>query len=111
MQIDFDIFDSLCSEKGKSQSAAAEEAGVSKNAIGRWRSGEVIPSKASIKKIADYFGVSVNHLLGVENKKNPATDEGNGISEKKAGLIKKVMQMSDDELEKLEMLLRIVESK
>ena len=109
MQIDFEIFDRLCAEHGKSQSAAAEEAGVSKNAIGRWRCGEVIPSKSSVKKMADYFGVSVGYLQGKE--KNPATDDGNGMSKAKADIVKKVMQMSDDELEKLDILLRIVESK
>lgn len=110
MQIDFEIFDSLCSEKGKSQSAAAVEAGVSKNAIGRWRSGEVIPSKASVKKIADYFGVSVGYLQGAEQK-NPDTKTGTGMSKTKEDLLQRVMQMSDDELQKLELLLQIVESK
>ena len=109
MQIDFDVFDALCAESGKSQSAAAEEAGVSKNAIGRWRCGEVTPSKSSVKKIADYFGVSVGYLLG--NEKNPATETGNGMSKAKADIVKRVMQMSDAELEKFELLLRIVESK
>ena len=110
MQIDFDVFDRLCFEKGKSPSTAAKEAGVSKNAIGRWRSGEVVPSKPSVKKIAEYFGVPVDVLLGREQK-NPVTENGNGISKAKSELIEKVMRMSDEELERLNLLLQVVESK
>ena len=53
----------------------------------------------------------MDSLLGVEQQKNPATDNGNGISEAKSKLLQKVMQMSDEELQKLELLLQIVESK
>ena len=63
MQIDFDIFDRLCVERGKSQSAVGDESGVSKNAIGRWRRNETNPSRASIAKLAAYFGVSIDTLL------------------------------------------------
>jgi transcriptional regulator with XRE-family HTH domain len=82
--------------------------GLSKSSSQKWA--QSLPTAPALKKLAEYFEVSTDYLLGVEQK-NPATENGNGISEKKAGLIKKVMQMSDDELEKLEMLLRIVESK
>jgi len=111
VQIDFDIFDRLCTEKGKSQSAAAEEAGVSKNAIGRWRSGEVVPSKASVKKIADYFGVSVGYLLGDEKQKNPATENDSGISKEKSELIQKIMSLPDEDLASVDLLLQVLEAK
>lgn len=101
-------FKKLCKDKGVSQQQALCELDLHRNAVQRWTTG--FPAPQTLGKIAEYFGVSVDSLLGVEQK-NPATNEGNGISEKKAGFIKKVMQMSDDELEKLEMLLRIVESK
>lgn len=109
MQIDFDVFDRLCFEKGKSPSTAAKEAGVSKNAIGRWRSGEVVPSKPSVKKIADYFGVSVDYLLGVEQK-NPDTKNGTGISEARVEFIEKIKQMSDEQFANFLFVLRIVEA-
>lgn len=110
MQIDFEVFDRLCTEKGKSQSAAAEEAGVSKNAIGRWRSGEVVPSKASVKKIADYFGVSVGYLLGDEKQKNPTTENDSGISKEKSELIEKIKRMSDAKLARVNLLIQVLES-
>lgn len=101
-------FKTLCKEKKITQQQALLDLDLNRNATQRWSQG--IPAPHTLKKIAEYFGVSVDSLLGVEQK-NPATDNGNGISEKKAGFIKKVMQMSDEELEKLELLLQIVEAK
>ena len=101
-------FKELCKDKKVTQQQALMDMGLSRSSTQKWAHGA--PTAPALKKIAEYFGVSVDSLLGVEQK-NPATDNGNGISEKKAGFIKKVMQMSDEELEKLELLLQIVEAK
>ena len=101
-------FKNLCKEKGVSQQQALCELDLHRNAVQRWTTG--FPAPQTLGKIAEYFGVSVDDLLGVEQK-NPATEIGNGMSKAKADLIKKVMQMSDEELEKLDLLLQIVEAK
>ena len=67
-------------------------------------------STTNAQKIASYFGVSVGYLLG-EEQKNPTTKIDSGITKAKNDMIQKVMQMSDEELQKLDMLLQIVESK
>lgn len=101
-------FKKLCKEKKVTQQQALTDMGLSRSSTQKWA--QSLPTAPALKKIAEYFGVSVDDLLGVEQK-NPATENGNGISERKAKFVKKVMQMSDDELEKFEILLRIVESK
>lgn len=102
-------FKTLCKNKGVSQKQALQEMGMNRNAVQPWSQG--MPGADALKKISEYFGVSMDSLLGREEQKNPATDNGNGISEKKAEMLKKVMRMSDEELEKLELLLQIVEAK
>ena len=102
-------FKKLCKDRKVTQQQALIDMGLSRSSTQKWANGT--PTAPALKKISEYFGVSVDSLLGVEQQKNPATDNGNGISEKKAGFIKKVMQMSDEELEKLELLLQIVEAK
>lgn len=49
-----------------------------------------------IKKIADYFGVSVEFLL--EQKEKPFADGEEPIGPKKQALIDKIKNMSDDEV-------------
>lgn len=107
----YDRYVELCNERGKSPSAVAIEIGLAKPTVNRWKNGS-LPTDATLARIANYFGVSVAYLMGKEDKqKNPATENGNGISKAKEKLIEKVMQMSDDELQKLELLLQIVEAK
>ncbi len=101
-------FKKLCKSKGVSQKQALEDMKMNRNAVQPWSRG--MPGADALQKIAEYFGVSMDSLLGREQK-NPATEIGNGISEKKAELVKRVMQMSDAELEKLDLLLQIVEAK
>ena len=101
-------FKELCKEKKVTQQQALTDMGLSRSSTQKWSQG--IPTAPALKKIAEYFGVSVDALLGVEQK-NPATEIGNGMSEAKATLVKRVMQMSDAEVQRLELLLQIVEAK
>ena len=100
----------LCNQIGKAPSAVAIEIGLSKPSVNRWKNGGS-PTDATASKLASYFGVSVTYLLGKEEQKNPTTKNDSGMSKAKADLIKKVMQMSDEELQKLDLLLQVVESK
>ena len=99
----------MCNNIGKSPSAVAVEIGLSKTAVHRWKNGGSL-TDATAAKIASYFGVSVSYLFG-KDEKNPTTKNDSGITKVKTEMIKKVMQMSDEELQKLDLLLQIVESK
>jgi transcriptional regulator with XRE-family HTH domain len=61
----------LCTEKGISPSAAAIEIGIRKSNVTYWKSNRNNPSDATLQKIADYFGVTVEYLKGEETKKDP----------------------------------------
>ena len=74
-----DNFLKLCSEKGVSSNKACIEIGVARTAIAKWKNGS-IPSGETLQKIADYFNVSTDYLLGIEQKKI-ATDEDDEIQE------------------------------
>lgn len=56
----------LCTEKGISPSAAAIEIGLRKSNVTYWKSNRNNPSDATLQKIADYFGVTVDFLKGEE---------------------------------------------
>ena len=53
----------LCCEHGKSPNKIANEIGVSSGAITKWKNGAQ-PQPVKLKKIADYFGVSVEYFKG-----------------------------------------------
>jgi transcriptional regulator with XRE-family HTH domain len=68
----YDIFLSLCQEKGIKPSAAAEACGINRSNVSLWKSKGYTPRSEALNAIAEYFGVSVDYLLG--NEKEPATD-------------------------------------
>lgn len=63
----YDTFVSLCAQSGKAPSAVAVELGIAKSSVSGWKSGRNGANNATLKKIADYFGVSVDYLRGLES--------------------------------------------
>ena len=70
----YDNYLRLCNQKGVSASGAALEMGLSRAAVTGWAQGKV-PRDATLRRIADYFGVSVEELTR-DQKEKPAEDDG-----------------------------------
>lgn len=70
----YEIVNNLCKERKTTITKMAEEIGLSNAAPTSWRKGSV-PKLTTVKKVAEYFDVSVEYLLGSEpemgNKKTP----------------------------------------
>ena len=64
----WEIFYNLCIQNGTKPNPVAKEIGLSSATCTQWKKGAV-PSSSSVAKIAEYFGVSVNYLLGTEKDK------------------------------------------
>lgn len=60
-------FVTLCNEKGISANGVCSQLGLSNATATKWKSGSV-PRSTTLKKIADYFGVSVEQLIGKPGK-------------------------------------------
>lgn len=59
----YEKYRKLCSERGKSDNAVAAEIGLSNSTVTTWKQG-AIPRRPTIKKVADYFGISVEEMMG-----------------------------------------------
>lgn len=72
----YDRFAQICKDHGISPSRAAIEAGLSKSTVTKWKtSPDSKPTGAAIKKLTEYFNISVSQLLGEETETAP-TDNG-----------------------------------
>lgn len=60
----YDKFKELCAQKKISVSRAATEIGLSNSTPTKWKKTMATPDSTTLRKIADYFGVSVGDLLG-----------------------------------------------
>ena len=67
----FDIFYELCKKKGVSCKKAAEEIGLSNSITTKWKKTGATPSGETLDKVAAYFNVSTDYLLGKEQKEKP----------------------------------------
>ncbi len=61
----WESFANLCAKAGKKPNPVGKELGVSSGTITLWKKG-TLPNGEKLIQIADYFGVSVDYLLGRE---------------------------------------------
>lgn len=60
----------LCNDRGEYPSAVCKKIGITPSAFSQWTD-DTIPRRATLIKIADYFGVSVAYLLDVTDDPDP----------------------------------------
>ena len=63
-----DVIHSLRTKKGISQDELAEKLFVTRQAVSRWETGDTVPNTETLKMLSNYFGVSINTLLGEPRK-------------------------------------------
>ena len=73
-------FVNLCNSVNKSPSAVAEEMGFKRSVVTAWKNGRQ-PRQATLQKIADYFGVSVDDLIAESEKTATHTDDGKDLED------------------------------
>jgi transcriptional regulator with XRE-family HTH domain len=57
----------LCNERGEYPSAVCKKVGITPAAFSQWTE-DTVPRKTTLVKVADYFGVSTDYLLGTEHE-------------------------------------------
>lgn len=97
------VFVGLCAKREVSPNAVAKALGLSSGSVTLWKNGAV-PRSTTIKKIADYFGVSPESFLAEADdpaikKERPA--DGETLGAKKQALIDGIYSMTDEQCERL----------
>ena len=66
----YDRFIELCSKKGVSPSFVMQKIGLNKSSATYWKRGST-PKGDTLQKLAEYFGVTVDHLMGAADSTAP----------------------------------------
>ena len=70
-----DTLKKLRLSKGLSQEELGDIIGVSKSTIGMYEQGQRIPkADTTFRKLAEYFGVSIDYLMGLEESPEPQSE-------------------------------------
>ncbi len=59
----YEIFEQLLQKYGVTPYKVSKETGVSQSSLSDWKLGKITPKTSTLKKIADYFGVTVDYLM------------------------------------------------
>lgn len=112
----YDRFVQLCSERGITPSRAAIEAGLSKSTVSKWKSTpDAEPTGTAIKKLCEYFGITIAELMGEESEK-PLVNDDKELTEyleilKTRPEMRMLFQLSKDATkEDVEAAVRIIEA-
>lgn len=63
----YEIFADLVAKKGVRVADVAKATGIRTGVFSDWKMGRYTPKQDKLKLIAEYFGVSVDYLLGVQS--------------------------------------------
>ena len=94
-------------ERDKSRKEVCEAIGVSYYTFSDWVNGKKYPRMDKVEKLANYFGILKSDLIE-DKQKQPTEGE---LSIRKKAFMQKVEGMSDAQIERLEQILALVESK
>ena len=98
----------LCQERGVSGSRMCLDIGISKSTLSDIKNGRKKGiSTANAQKMAAYFNVTVDYLLGEETQKEKPTVTDDGLSEDLKELIDHLKTLPE---EKIQMLLQVAKS-
>lgn len=110
----YDRFKQLCEQRGISCNKAALEIGLSNATPTKWRKTGAIPTGDTLDRIAQYFGVTTDFLLG--NEKMPLVNDDEELTEylqvlKTRPECRMLFQLSKDaSKEDVEAAVRIIEA-
>lgn len=87
----YENFVSICKECGKKPTNVIAELRLSAGNLSKWKNG-VVPKGNTLEKIATYFNVTSDSLLGIEKA------EEDSLTQR---LIKEIRSLSDEDLKKV----------
>ena len=93
----YDIYKTLCAQRGISLSRAAAEIGLSNATVTKWKKTGAAPSGETLTRLAAYFGVSADYLLGMA----PAADSPVGMDDFTYALYSETQELTEENKQKL----------
>lgn len=88
----------LRASKNEKQDVVAEACDISRVALARYETGQRAPRVEIAARLADYYGVSVDYILGRDEKTEPLTDNRSQKRNEKIEEATKILQgMTDEE--------------
>ena len=105
----YDNYIRLCNSVNKTPSAVAVEMGISKTSVNRWKNGSY-PTDATMLRIANYFGVTVDVLksgVNLGQKETPTPENGSERKYEDIELTEAFMRADEATRQAIRLLLKL----
>ena len=104
----FDRLKKLCDERGISTYKACTDIGLNRAAVAKWKNGSV-PTGTTAAKLADYFGVTTDYLLGKDTEKAPTeAGERDILDDVDVAFYGDFKELNEDEKETVRDMVRLM---
>lgn len=103
----YDIYCDLCQKHGMTPSGAATKIGFNRASVTMWKNTGKAPKQDILVRIAEYFGVSVDYLLGKENAPTPK-GERNILKDVDIAFYGEYQELSEDDKETVRDMVRVM---
>ena len=112
----YDRFVTICTERDISPSRAAIEAGLSKSTVSKWKNTpDAEPTGAAIKKLTQYFNMSVAELMGESDSavspSTPAAPARDILDEVDIAFYDGYKELSEDDKETVRDMVRVMRAR
>ena len=87
-----------CKNQGSSITKMEKDLKFANGTVGKWANGKRYPPKDKLLLVSDFLQISIEELMGEEQKEKPSTQEKvslSGLSPEDAELVRKIMAASD----------------
>lgn len=109
----FDRLKKLCDDRGISTYKACTDIGLNRSAVAKWKTGGK-PNGTTAAKLAEYFGVSTDYLLGQETEKAPTSNgerQPDILDEIDIAFYGDYRDLSEDDKETLRAMARVMKER
>lgn len=97
-------FIKLCADRNVNPTVVCKAIGISKSNFSNWTD-ETVPRSTTLQKIADYFGVTVDHLLGKKDLPSPTKDENTVTLHGRDGTVIEG-KLTDEQIELIKLMIK-----
>lgn len=105
----YETYCELCEKHGLSPSGAASKIGFNRASVTVWKNSGKAPKQELLVRIADYFGVTTDYLLGQESA--PAAPVRDILDEVDIAFYDGYKELSEDDKETVRDMVRVMRAR
>lgn len=84
-----------CKNQGSSITKMEKDLKFANGTVGKWANGKRYPPKDKLLLVSDFLRISIEELMGEEQKEKPSTPEGDGLDVEAKAFAEKFMQLDE----------------